>query len=76
MIEKFSYHGINITLDVYDKIQSVVEMIAEKESVTFDEAYEKFAFSNAYKALQNPKTLMWYESPGFIVDEYYREAGR
>ena len=55
MIEKFSYHGINITLDVYDKIQSVVEMIAEKESVTFDEAYEKFAFFKRLQSAAKPQ---------------------
>lgn len=27
---KYTYHGINITLDVYEKICSVVELMAEK----------------------------------------------
>ena len=36
---KHTYHAIDITLDVYEKICSVVELMAEKENKTFDECY-------------------------------------
>lgn len=72
MIEKYVYHGMDITLDVYEKISTVAAMIAEKDSITFEEAYQKFAVSKTYEALQKTDTLMWSESAEYIVDEYYR----
>lgn len=68
------YKGMDITMDVYDKIQSVVELLACEDGTTFDEAYMAFANSRALTSLQNPKTLMWAESPAFIVGEYRRET--
>lgn len=73
MTSKFIYKGIDITLDTYEKIRMVVELIAEKENISFDEAYELFSTSNAYWCLQTPATLMWAESAEFIMDEFYRE---
>ena len=58
---KHTYHAIDITLDVYEKICSVVELMAEKENKTFDECYLLFASS-----------LMWSESAEYLLDEYYR----
>lgn len=72
MSEKYVYHGIDITLDVYEKIRSVVELIAEKEGVSFEAAYILFSKSKAYVALQNTNTLMWSESAEYIRDDYYR----
>ncbi len=73
MIEKYVYHGMDITLDVYEKIQSVVELIAKKENKTFDECYAEFSTSRTYRNIQLTNTEMWAESAEFIVDEYYRE---
>ena len=73
MNKKYVYHGIDITLDIYEKIRSVVEMIAEKEQKTFDETYLLFASTKTYHALENTASLMWSESAEYIVDEYYRE---
>lgn len=72
MSEKYSYHGMDITLDVYEKICSVVELIAEKENKLFDECYLLFASSEVYELLQNEETLMWSESAEYLLDEYYR----
>ncbi|MCD7847759.1 MAG: hypothetical protein LUG49_07010 [Oscillospiraceae bacterium] len=74
MIEKYTYHGMDITLDVYEKIQSVVELIAKKENKTFDECYAMFSKSRTYRNIQSTGTEMWAESAEFIVDEYYRES--
>lgn len=72
MDSKYSYHGIDITMDVYEKLCTVIEMIAEKEQKSFDECYVLFAESRVYEALQNEESLMWAESAEFILDEYYR----
>lgn len=73
MNRKYVYHGIDITLDTYEKICSVVEIIAEKDHQSFDEAYLKFSLTRVYSALENTATMMWSESAEYIVDEYYRE---
>lgn len=74
MSEKYIYHGMDITLDIYEKIGSVVELIAEQENKTFDDAYQMFVDSDVYALLQNTDTLMWSESAEYIVDEYYRRV--
>lgn len=74
MHTKYIYKDQDITVDVMFKIEHVVSIIAEKESVAFEEAYRKFLDSKVYKMLQNTKTLMWAESAEFIVDEYYRNS--
>jgi hypothetical protein len=56
------------------KIENVVNMIAERQSIDFDEAYFNFLGSDTYAALQNPESLMWAESAEFILDEYEREG--
>ena len=73
MIKKYEYHGLDITLDIMDKIRNVVDFIAKKENKNFEEAYYLFAKSNTYISLITPDTLMWSESSEFIADEYYRE---
>lgn len=76
MDSKYTYHGIDITLDVYEKICSVVELMAEKENKTFDECYLLFASSEVYELLQNEESLMWSESAEYLLDEYYRRRER
>ena len=73
MSEKYLYHGMDITLDVYEKIKSVVELLAQKEKLSFEDAYLAFAESTVYEAMQNTETILWYESPEYLVDEYYRK---
>ena len=73
MESKYTYHGIDITLDVYEKIRTVVELIAKREHKTFDESYFLFSSSPVYEALQNEESLMWAESAEYILDEYYRK---
>lgn len=74
MTSKYTYKGMDITMDVYDKIQSVVELLAREDGLTFDDAYRAFAGCRTLASLQNPKTLMWAESPAFVLGEYRREA--
>ncbi|MDO4178059.1 MAG: hypothetical protein Q4D21_02620 [Phascolarctobacterium sp.] len=75
MTSKYIYNGMDITLDVYEKLRAVIELIASKEKISFDEAYASFAKTRTYWCVQNPQTVMWSESAEFIVDEYYREKG-
>ena len=72
MSSKYTYHGIDITLDVYEKLCSVIELMAEREQKTFDECYFLFASSQVYELLQNEESLMWSESAEFLLDEYDR----
>ena len=76
MQAKYLYKGQDITTDILFKIEHIVSIIAEKEKISFEEAYLNFLNSNAYRLLQKTSCLMWVESAGFIVDEYYREKIR
>ena len=65
MTSKYTYKGMDITMDVYDKIQSVVELLALEDGLTFDEAYRAFAGSRVLASLQNPGNLTrWVSPPG------------
>jgi hypothetical protein len=70
--DKYIYKGKDISFLVIRKIEQVVYIIADKENVSFEEAYSKFLTSQTYKSLQNTRTLMWFENAEFIVGEYYR----
>ncbi|MDO4808550.1 MAG: hypothetical protein Q4A04_01090 [Eubacteriales bacterium] len=70
--EKYAYHGVDITLDVYDRIKDLVELIAKKENIPFEDAYILLADSKLYTGLQNMETLYWSESPEFLLEEFYR----
>jgi hypothetical protein len=72
MKNKYIYKGEDITTDVLFKIEQIVSILAEKEHVSFDDAYEMFVLSNAYGILKRTNNLYWAESAEFIADEYYR----
>jgi hypothetical protein len=73
MTGKYIFKDQDITTDVLFKIEQIVSILAEKEHITFDEAYEMFVSSNAYSILGRTDNLFWAESAEFIADEYYRE---
>ena len=70
---KYFFNGEDITLDVLFKIEHIVTLLAEKESKSFNDAYEAFLDSNTYAILKRTHNLYWAESAEFLVDEYYRE---
>jgi hypothetical protein len=72
----YVYKGKNISFIVALKIEHTVSILAQKENRGFDEVYAEFLESNTYQAIQEPRSLMWYENAEFIVDEYYREKSR
>ena len=71
--DKIMYNGQDINFIVIQKTEHIVNIIAEKENISFDSAYAKFLASRLYMALQNPASLLWAENAEFIADEYYRE---
>lgn len=72
MSEKYVYHGIDITLDVYETIKDIVVLISKREGISFEDAYILLADSKLYAGLQNMETLYWSESPEFLLEEFYR----
>jgi len=73
MINKYSYKGQDITLDIVMKIEKIVRIVSERTGKTFEEILSKFYESRTYKALQNTESVLWAESSEFIVDELFRE---
>jgi hypothetical protein len=70
---KYIFKEQDITTDMLFKIEEIVSILAEKEHITFDDAYALFASSGTYDILHRTNNLYWAESAEFIVDEYYRE---
>lgn len=70
---KYIFKGEDITTDVLFKIEHIASILAETEKISFDDAYEKFVFSNTFNILQRVENLYWAESAEFIADEYFRE---
>lgn len=73
MLNKYSYKGQDITLDIIMKIEKIIRIVCERTGKTFEEATKEFYESRTYKALQNTKSVLWAESSEFIVDELFRE---
>ena len=71
--DKIMYNGQELTFLVVQKIEHIAGIIAEKENISFDIAYNYFSTSQTYKSLQNSASMLWTENAEFIVDEYYRE---
>ena len=73
MKNKYIFKGQDITTDILFKIEQIASILAEKENLSFDDAYAAFVFSNTYNILKRVDNLYWAENVEFIVDEYYRE---
>ena len=73
MKDKYLFNGEDITTDILFKIEHIVNIMAEKEKIPFDDAYAAFILSNTYDIFKRTDNLYWAESAEFLVDEYYRE---
>jgi hypothetical protein len=73
MKDKYVFKGQDITTDMLFKIEQIASILAEKEHILFDDAYEMFVSSDTYSTLKRTDNLYWAESAEFIADEYYRE---
>jgi hypothetical protein len=71
----YLFNNDDISFIVFLQIEQTVSALSQKENRGFDEVYADFLESNTYQAIQNTRSLMWYENAEFIVDEYYREKG-
>jgi len=71
--DKILYNGQELNFFVLQKIELIVNIISERDNISFDSAYNNFSVSQLYKALLNPLSLLWTENAEFIADEYYRE---
>jgi hypothetical protein len=71
--DKIMYNGQELTFLIIQKVEHIVNIIALKDNISFDSAYNVFLSSKIYKSLQNPASLLWAENAEFIADEYYRE---
>jgi len=74
--EKIIYNGQDLSFFISQKIENIVNIISQKEKITFTSAYNCFLLSQIYKSLQNTASLLWTENAEFIVDEYYREKAK
>jgi hypothetical protein len=70
---KYIFKGQDITTDLLFKIEQITSILAEKEHILFDDAYEAFISSGTYRTFKRIDNLYWAESAEFIADEYYRE---
>ena len=71
---KYEFKGMDLTLDVYEKLRAVVELLAEGSGRSFDAELAAFTRSRTYAVLVDPRSLMWSESPRFVTEEYLREV--
>ena len=71
--KKIIYNGQDLSFFISQKIENIVNIISQKENISFTSAYDYFLLSQIYKSLQNTASLLWTENAEFIVDEYYRE---
>jgi len=71
--KKIIYNGQDLSFFISQKIENIINIIAENEKMSFTSAYNIFSSSAIYRSLQNTASLLWTESAEFIVDEYYRE---
>jgi hypothetical protein len=76
MNDKYIFNEQDITTDVLFKIEQIVTILAEKNNLSFDDAYTGFISSNTYNTLKRIDNLYWAESAEFLCDEYCRETSR
>ena len=44
----------------------LIRLVMENERLTMSEAFDKVYNSKTYEHLQNPKSLLYYQSPGYV----------
>ena len=57
------FYSMNICIQILD----VIDIIKEKERLSFPDATVTFYHSRTYKALQNTENALWAESAGYIA---------
>ena len=54
-------------------IQDIVDMIAGDQNIEYDEAMNKFYYSEIFEKLQDQETGLYLESPEYIYDLFKDE---
>ena len=67
------FKGKDITMNICIQIRDVIDIIKERDGLSFPEAAVAFYHSKTYKTLQNTENALWAESAGYIADRYYDE---
>ena len=67
------FNGKDITMNICIQIRDVIDIIKEREDLSFPDAAMTFYHSKTYKALQNTENALSVESAGYIADRYYEE---
>mgnify|MGYP005754269463 FL=1 len=70
---KYMFNGKDITMNICIQIRDVIDIIKEREDLSFPDAAMAFYHSMTYKALQHTENALWAESAGYIADRYYEE---
>lgn len=60
-------------MNICIQIRDVIDLIKEKDHLSFPDAAVAFYHSRTYKALQNTENALWAESAGCIADRYFEE---
>ena len=69
----YMFKGKDITMNICIQIRDVIDIIKERDGLSFPEAAVAFYHSKTYKTLQNTENALWAESTGYIADRYYDE---
>lgn len=69
----YYFNGKDITMNICIQIRDVIDIIKDKEHLSFPDATVAFYHSRTYKALQNTENALWAESAGYIADRYFEE---
>ena len=56
-----------------DVPKDVIDIIKERDHLSFQDAAGAFYHSKTYQALQNTENTLWAESAGYIADRFYEE---
>lgn len=54
-------------------IQDIVDMLATDQNIEYDEAMNKFYYSEVFEKLQDKETGLYLESSGYIYDLFKDE---
>lgn len=51
----------------------LVRMVMEKTGASLREAFDEVYMSKTYKALSNPQSTYYYQSPGYVYEQLQAE---
>ena len=73
MNDIYYFNGKDITMNLCIQIRDVIDIIKERDHLSFQDAAGAFYHSKTYQTLQNTENTLWAESAGYIADLFYEE---